>query len=101
LAFDPDPTKIDWGLAKRTQATHFARTHPQAITLPEVHKPLLEMADVAAYTVAQSLLADLNPKDKKARHFPAILKLMNMRSSRFAYTPWLNPSTWQPKKSNA
>jgi hypothetical protein len=95
LAFDPDPTKIDWGLAQRMQATHFARTHPQAVKLPDAKIPLLEMADVAAYTVAQSLLADMDPNNRGARRFPAILKLMEMRSSRLAYTPWLNPSTWQ------
>ena len=53
LSLDPDPTKIDWGLANRVQATHFQRTHPQAIALPEGHKPLLEMADVAAYTLCR------------------------------------------------
>src|SRR5580700_5033957 len=39
LAFDPDPTKIDWGLATRTQATHFSRINSQAIVLPDAHKP--------------------------------------------------------------
>jgi hypothetical protein len=64
LAFDPDPTKIDWGLVYRQQATHFSRTHSNAIQLPQAYRPLLEMADIAAYTVAQSLPADLEPSDR-------------------------------------
>ena len=95
LAFDPDRTKIDWGLARKMQATHFARTHPQAVDLPDAHKPLLEMADVAAYTVAQSLLADMNANGRKAHRFPAVLKLMQMRSSHLEYKPWLSPHTRQ------
>jgi hypothetical protein len=46
------------------------------------------MADVAAYTIAQSLVADLNANDAKARLFPPILKLMQMRVSRIEYAPW-------------
>lgn len=91
LAFDPDPTKIDWGLAARLQATHFARTHPQAITLPGAQKSLLEMADIAAYTIIQSLAADLAPNNRKAQNFPAILKRMQMRTSHLTYSPWLSP----------
>ena len=85
LAFDPDPTRIDWGLIRRQQATHFSRTHPNAIELPEVHKPLLEMADIAAYTAAQSLLADREPGNRKARRFPPLLRLMAMKLVKFAY----------------
>jgi hypothetical protein len=73
LAFDPDPTKIDWGLASKTQATHFSRINSQAMVLPDAHKPLLEMADVAAYTLAQSLVAETrgsSATDRKARHSP-------------------------------
>jgi hypothetical protein len=90
LAFDPDPTKIDWGLPRKMQATHFSRINSQAIALPDAHRPLLEMADVAAYTLAQSLVAESrrsSATDRKARHFPPILKLMDMRVSRFEYRP--------------
>jgi hypothetical protein len=90
LAFDPDPTKIDWGLPRKMQATHFSSINSQAIALPDAHRPLLEMADVAAYTLAQSLVAESrrsSATDRKARHFPPILKLMDMRVSRFEYRP--------------
>jgi len=56
LAIDPDPTKIDWGLA----------------------------------TLAQSLVAESrgsSATDRKARHFPPILKLMQMRVSPVEYRP--------------
>jgi hypothetical protein len=93
FAFDPDPTKIDWGLASRLQATHFARTHPQAIDLDDVARLLLDMADITAYTIAQSLLVDHAPPNLKPwqLEFPKLLKLMQMRAARFAYTPWLRP----------
>jgi hypothetical protein len=87
LGFDPDPTKIDWGMMRRTQATHFARIHSNVADLPDEHKPLLEMADVAAYTLVQSLMADFAPGNRKAARFPELLKLTAMRSSEFAYTP--------------
>jgi hypothetical protein len=44
LTFDPDRTKIDWGLADRIQATHFSRTHPHAAQTSNEYKPLLELA---------------------------------------------------------
>jgi len=87
LAFDADPTKIDWGLARMQQATHFARTHAQAVKLPVSHQSLLEMADVAAYTLAQSLIAGLRPNNRKARNFKGVLETMQMRISRFEYLP--------------
>jgi hypothetical protein len=87
LAFDPDPTKIDWGLANKVQATHFLRINSQVVALLDAHKPLLEMADVAAYTLAQSCLADSGANRRKAQHFPPILKLMDMRVSIFEYRP--------------
>jgi hypothetical protein len=85
FAFDPDPTKIDWGLVRRQQATHFARVHPNAIELADAHKSLLQMADVAAYTLAQSQLALLEPGNRKAKRFPALLNSMSMGISEFAY----------------
>jgi hypothetical protein len=87
LAFDPDPTKIDWGLVRRQQATHFARVHPNAIELADPHKSLLQMADVAAHTLAQSQLALLEPGNRKAKRFPVLLKRMSMEIARFAYEP--------------
>jgi hypothetical protein len=70
MAYDVDRTKIDWGLANRMQASHFARTHSNATGLTDDQRSLLELADVAAYTLAQSLLADLQPNNRKARRFP-------------------------------
>ena len=87
LAFDPDRTKIDWGLVQRMQATHFARVHPNAIQLPDAHKPLLEMADVAAYALAQSRLAALEPNNRKPRQFSDLPTLMRMNVIEFAYRP--------------
>lgn len=87
LAFDADPTKIDWGLARMQQATHFARVHPRAVRLPISHQSLLEMADVAAYTLAQSLIAGLKPNNRKARNFKGVLEIMQMRISYFEYSP--------------
>jgi hypothetical protein len=85
LAFDPDPTKIDWGLARRMQATHFARIHPNAIELPEARRSLLEMADVAAYALAQSKLAALEPNNRKARRLSDLPTRMGMKVLEFAY----------------
>jgi hypothetical protein len=87
LAFDPDPTKIDWGLVQRTQATHFARVYPNTIQLPDAHKPLLEMADVAAYALAQSRLAALEPNNRKLRQFSDLPIRMGMNVVEFAYAP--------------
>jgi hypothetical protein len=87
LAFNPDPTKIDWGLVQRQQATHFARVHPNAIELSEVHRPLLEMADVAAYALAQSRLAALQPDNRKPRRFLPLIDQMSMRTAEMFYTP--------------
>jgi hypothetical protein len=91
LAFDPDPTKIDWGLVNRTQATHFARTHPQATNLVGDRRSLLDMADIGSYTLAQSLLVSYAPPTLKPSHmpFPDLLKRMQMRSCQFAYPPEL------------
>jgi hypothetical protein len=91
LAFDPDPTKVDWGVARRCQATHFARTHSNRIELPEEHKQLLEMADVAAYSLAQSLISINEPTNWKAARFARLMKLMQMRTGEFAYTPGFIP----------
>lgn len=84
LAFDPDPTKIDWGLTRMQQATHFARTHPQMVKLPISYQPLLELADIAAYTVGQKML---KPTNRKAKHFKSILQTMQMRTATLEYRP--------------
>ncbi len=87
LAFDPDRTKIDWGLVHLQQATHFARTHSNAIALPEGEGSLLEMADICAYSTAQSLLASHNRNNKRAARFADLVRRMNIRTAEFAYTP--------------
>jgi len=56
FAFDPDPSLIDWGLAARTQATHFSRTHPAAVKLNPEEKSLLDLADVGTHPIAAALL---------------------------------------------
>jgi hypothetical protein len=87
LAYDPDPTKIDWGLVRRLQATHFSRINPNAIKLSNAHKFLLEMADVAAYALAQSRRAELEPNNRKPRQFSDLPTLMGMNVVEFAYCP--------------
>ena len=89
LAFDPDPSQVDWGLANRMQATHFARIDPQSIKLAPDEACLLEMADIAAYTLAQSILCQYSPITRKPWHlpFPDLLKRMRMHTAEFAYTP--------------
>ena len=89
LAFDPDPSQVDWGLLKRMQATHFARIDPQSIQLSDDESCLLDLADIAAYTLAQSILCQYLPTTRKPWHlpFPDLLKRMKMRTGEFAYTP--------------
>ena len=86
LAFDPDRTKIDWGLA-RLQATHFARVHSNAIDLASDQSCLLDMADICAYASAQALLAGNNRLNKKTARFVSLVKDMNIRTSEFCYQP--------------
>jgi hypothetical protein len=89
LAFDPDPSKVDWGLLNRMQATHFARVNARAIVLDPEEQCLLEMADIAAYTLAQSLLCQYAPRSRKPWHpaFTALLLRMQMRTAEFSYKP--------------
>jgi hypothetical protein len=89
LAFDPDPSQVDWGLLNRTQATHFARTHPQSIELAPDERGLLDMAGIAAYTLAQSILCQYSPATRKSWQlpFPDLLKKMKMHRAEFSYTP--------------
>jgi len=89
LAFDTDPSQVDWGLLNRTQATNFARTDPRSIELTPGEGCLLDMADIAAYTLAQSILCQYSPTTRKTWHlpFPDLLKLMKMHTAEFAYTP--------------
>lgn len=73
------------------QGTHFARVHPNAIQLPDALKPLLEMADVAAYALAQSKLAVLEPNNRKPRQFSDLPTRMGMNVLEFAYRPPSSP----------
>ncbi|WP_147250271.1 hypothetical protein [Bradyrhizobium sp. MOS003] len=86
LAFDPDRTKIDWGLA-RLQAAHFARVHSNAIELRSDHVCLLDMADICAYATAQAILAANSKLNKKTARFVDLVKAMNIRASEFRYHP--------------
>jgi hypothetical protein len=89
LAFDADPSMVDWGLLNRTQATNFARINAQAIVLDPSEQCLLEMADIAAYTLVQSLLCQYAADSRKAWHLPfaPLRKRMQMQTAEFAYRP--------------
>jgi len=90
FAFDPDPSMIDWGLAARTQATHFSRTHPAAIELTASERPLIDMADIAAYALAQTVLAKHSPPEVPKwwrEQFPPLLERMKMQTAHFDYRP--------------
>jgi hypothetical protein len=89
LAFDPDSTQVDWGLAQRMQATHFTRIDPRSVKLSEDQARLLDMADVGAYTLVQSLLCSAEPETRKHWHqpFPILLKKMGMHTAEFSYRP--------------
>ena len=89
LVFDPDPSKVDWGLLNRTQATNLARTHPHSIELEADEGGILDMADIAAYTLAQSILCQYSPTTRKPWHlaFPDLLKRMKMHTAEFAFAP--------------
>lgn len=87
LAFDPDPTKIDWGLVSRVQATHFARIHSQRIDLTPHQLALLEMADVVSYTLAQAVHYASRPEDRKGRRYRTLAAVMQIKSVEFAWRP--------------
>ena len=87
LVFDSDSTKIDWGLANRVQATHFARIHSQCIALSSQQLILLEMADIAAYTLAQAKHCEGRPEDRKGRRYRRLAAMMLMKSAEFAWLP--------------
>jgi hypothetical protein len=89
LAFDPNATQLDWGLVSRMQATHFTRIDPRSIKLPKDHASLLDMADIAAYTLAQSLLCSAEPETRKHWHraFPDLLRKTGMHTAEFFYRP--------------
>jgi hypothetical protein len=87
LAFDPDSTKIDWGLASRVQATHFARIHAQRIDLSSQQLILLEMADIAAYALAQTKHYESRPEDRKGGRYRRLAAAMLIKSVEFAWRP--------------
>lgn len=87
LAYDPDRTKIDWGLANRLQATHFARIHSNVVSLPAQQTPLLELADVAAYTLVQKLIAKSKPNHRKARRFLEHANAMQISAAALKWKP--------------
>jgi hypothetical protein len=89
LAFDPDSTRLDWGLLQRTQATHYARIDPRVVRLTSAEVRLLDVADVAAYSLVQTLLCKIDPHNRKHWHkrFPELVQIMQMRTASFAYEP--------------
>lgn len=87
LAYDPDPSLVSWGLKNRIQATHFSRTHPQAVELAIEEQRLLDLADVAAYALAQALLVSFEPPYLKPWHkkMAELTERMKLAASRMAY----------------
>ena len=87
LAFDPDRTQIDWGLVRRMQATHFARTDPRAIVLEKPYQCLLDMADFGAYVLCQTILNKYYPTNRKEWQVPftALWLKMEMATAQFRY----------------
>jgi hypothetical protein len=87
LAFDPDPTKIDWGFVKSVQATHFARINERATKLDNLNLSLLEMADIAAYALAQGKEHEHEPGNRKGRRYLNLARAMPMRAAEFQWMP--------------
>jgi hypothetical protein len=87
LVYDADRTKIDWGLTGRLQATHFLRVHPNAGTPTDRERLLLELADVAAYTLGQALTAIRQPNSRRAKRFLELAELMRLASTELHYSP--------------
>lgn len=83
LVYDPDRTKLDWGVAKRMQATHFARIMTNSELPSERTRPLLDMADVIAYSFSHALLAGIEPGNRKLRRFPRYVRAMALSTSEF------------------
>jgi hypothetical protein len=71
------------------QASHFTRIDPRSVKLPEDQAGLLDMADVAAYALGQSLRYSAEPEGRKHWHraFPDLLQKMGMRTAEFSYRP--------------
>jgi hypothetical protein len=96
LVFDQDKTKIDWGLARRMQATHFQRTHSNAVALESGWQPLLEMADVAAHTCGQATFARSDPGHRKGRRYTKLANLMQLRTAELRWAPPSQTSEERP-----
>lgn len=89
LAFDPDSTRIDWGLTRRMQATHFTRVDPRAIQLELPYLRLLDMADIGAYVLSQYILCKVSRETRKPWHlkFEDLFAAINMRTAEMSYRP--------------
>jgi hypothetical protein len=86
LIYDRDPTLIDWGVAAKMQATHFARVSAHATNRPEC-APFLEMADVAAHLLARVKSAAEQKNAARANQLLAIFNSMQMSTANFSWRP--------------
>lgn len=78
VIYDPDRTPIDWGVAKRQQASHFVRIMENAKPpVSEQDRALLDMADVAAYALSHARLAAKQPGNRKLRRFSGYMNMLS------------------------
>jgi hypothetical protein len=86
LIYDKDSSMVDWGLAARVQATHFARISAHAINNDE-YLPFLELADVSAYLLAKVKNAQVQQNPSRLAHFLSIFNSMRMTTVNLTYRP--------------
>jgi hypothetical protein len=86
LIYDPDRTPVDWGLARRMQASHFVRILDNAKPpATEWDRALLDMADIAAYALSHSRLASVQPNNRKLRRFAGYMNTLSTNVSELFY----------------
>ena len=86
IVHDADRTMIDWGLAARTQASHFARTSARTIQRSE-YSPFLELADVAAYCLARFKNAETQTNPSRQDQLLSIIASMRMTTVNLSCRP--------------
>ena len=94
LIYDPDRTKIDWGLARKMQASHFARITNHAQPSDQTTRPLVDIADVVAYSASHALLSPHEPHNRKLRRFVQYARIISPTLSHLSWgvPPVLSPS---------
>lgn len=86
LIYDRDPTRIDWGMPAKMQATHFARVSAHAVCRPEC-AAFLEMADVAAHLLAKAKSATEQGDVLRFQQLLTIYNSMQMSVASFSWRP--------------